>query len=445
MTRGYLTPQEVPESTVCRTLFIPASAEWLAIVSGAISELCKTYNWDLAGAVTVEEAAARCVQLLDEYYASSGVCVVDVRQSESEPCTLEKSDGTTWTPFADLQLCPPLVRLGAGGKVQTSADGGTTWTDAEVQTPEPPPPTGGYNNHCLAARNAAEVYRLAWSEIYNAWAGEGQIAFGVIAFTSTLAAMIIFPPAVTVVWATFLALWELISTATGGEWTDEITHTLTCIFLCRSTENADGSITFNWAQVQTDIAAQDPQNNLIWLVIQYLAEIVGPEATGRAASTRSIAAYDCTDCGCPGDCVTADFAITRGDFAQFDWTDANTCRTGDVFAGGEWVDGSGWTTTAAGGGVAKCGIHVFCDGAPTNSLYYNFSSTINSILVVEIRRVSDDAELGCAYLANTNASQGWNTVTIPAATSDDIEIKFGVITPGNPAGVYITAIQWEAP
>jgi hypothetical protein len=399
------------------------------------------------GAVTVDEAVTRMMTMVNRYYEEE-CCMFDVRQNEEEPCALEKSDdgGETWTPFADLQLCVPLLRLGAGGKVQVSADGGETWTDAEVVTPEPVPPTDGYDNKCLGARNAAEVYRLTWQEVYNAWAGDGQMAFGIIAFTSVLAAMIIFPPAVAVVWSFFLLMWELITQATGGEWTDAVTERLTCIFYCNSVENEDGTLNFNWTNVLSDIVAEDIEENLIWAVIWYLAQMVGEDGTARAASTRSVPAYDCVDCGCPSECAEADFTLIRGGYGQFDWTSNSTCRTGDNFSGGDWSDGNGWTTTAIGGGAASLGIHTFCDGAPEERLYFRFSSTVNSILLIEVRRVSDDAQLGCTYLANTNASAGWNSVLLPAgATTDDIEIRFGINTSGSAGGVIIDAVQWTAP
>lgn len=445
----YLTPENIPGDDICRPLFIPASPDWLAIVSGALTELVKVWNWEQQGTITVQQAVDRMQQMIDTYYAEDCCVMFDVRQNTTDECILEKTDdgGETWSQFADLQLCPPLLRLGSGGKVQVSSDGGETWTDAEVQTPEPVPPTQGYDNKCLGARNAAEVYRLTWSEVYNAWAGEGQMAFGIIAFTSVLAAMIIFPPAVAVVWSLFLLFWELITQATGGEWTDAVTDRLTCIFYCNSVENEDGTLTFNWTNVLADIVAEDIEQNLIWAVIWYLAQIVGPEGTARAASTRSIAAWDCVDCGCPTECGAADLTLVRGGYAQKDWLSDGSCRNvGDDFSGGIWSEGNGWTTTYEGVN-SSMGIHAFCDGGGSATIYVLYSSTVNSILNMVIRKVSDGSELACVYHANTNASQGWFSFNLTGgAPAEPIEIEFGIVTGGNnPAGVFLESVQWTDP
>jgi hypothetical protein len=62
------TPVSIPESTQCRALFIPDSVEWLAIVSGALSELTLPYRWEQVGAVTALEAAERMTAMLEQYY-----------------------------------------------------------------------------------------------------------------------------------------------------------------------------------------------------------------------------------------------------------------------------------------------------------------------------------------------------------------------------------------
>lgn len=67
----WLTPDSIPEGGICRPLWIPASQEWLAVVSGALAELAKEYNWEPFGAVTPAAAADRMLSMLDDYYSGS--------------------------------------------------------------------------------------------------------------------------------------------------------------------------------------------------------------------------------------------------------------------------------------------------------------------------------------------------------------------------------------
>lgn len=69
---AYLTPSTIPNGSACRPVFIPDSEEWLAVVSGALAELTRPYNWEQAGGVTVEAATERAALMLKEYY--EGVC-----------------------------------------------------------------------------------------------------------------------------------------------------------------------------------------------------------------------------------------------------------------------------------------------------------------------------------------------------------------------------------
>lgn len=71
---GYLTPNEVPDSAVCRALFIPNNAQFLAIVRGAIQSLTEPENWDLFGTLTQEQAAAACVDMFDRFSMQEGSC-----------------------------------------------------------------------------------------------------------------------------------------------------------------------------------------------------------------------------------------------------------------------------------------------------------------------------------------------------------------------------------
>jgi hypothetical protein len=66
----YLTPDSAPGTTICRTLVIPADTYWLAIVNGALSELCKKWNFEKYGELTPEETAEAFAVMFDDFLAS---------------------------------------------------------------------------------------------------------------------------------------------------------------------------------------------------------------------------------------------------------------------------------------------------------------------------------------------------------------------------------------
>lgn len=53
----YLTPDDIPSGVFCRTVLIPDSAEWVALVDGALSALMSPLAWRQFGTLTEEEAA----------------------------------------------------------------------------------------------------------------------------------------------------------------------------------------------------------------------------------------------------------------------------------------------------------------------------------------------------------------------------------------------------
>lgn len=80
MTRqAWLTPSDPdPAGTLCRVLFIPDDEEWLAIVSGALLELTRSYNYEQFGATTPNQIADRLNEMFQEYMAGCAATVSDL-------------------------------------------------------------------------------------------------------------------------------------------------------------------------------------------------------------------------------------------------------------------------------------------------------------------------------------------------------------------------------
>src|SRR5882724_396783 len=64
---GYLTPNSIPADTICRVLFIPNNAEFIANVTGALQLLLFPENWTQDGTLTPEESASALVDMFDKF------------------------------------------------------------------------------------------------------------------------------------------------------------------------------------------------------------------------------------------------------------------------------------------------------------------------------------------------------------------------------------------
>jgi len=63
----WLTPEPPAADFICRRLLIPNGEDWLAIVTGALNELIYSYNFELYGSVTPDDAAAAFATMFDHF------------------------------------------------------------------------------------------------------------------------------------------------------------------------------------------------------------------------------------------------------------------------------------------------------------------------------------------------------------------------------------------
>lgn len=76
MVQGrWITPDEIPENTVCRVLLIPDETEIKAAVNGAICELIYARNWEQVGTVTPEEMSEAMQTMFWAYVESECITV----------------------------------------------------------------------------------------------------------------------------------------------------------------------------------------------------------------------------------------------------------------------------------------------------------------------------------------------------------------------------------
>jgi microcystin-dependent protein len=71
---GYLTPETIPADTICRVVFIPNNAEFIANVTGALQSLVLPENWTLQGAITPDQAAEALLPMFNAFCFREGTC-----------------------------------------------------------------------------------------------------------------------------------------------------------------------------------------------------------------------------------------------------------------------------------------------------------------------------------------------------------------------------------
>jgi len=324
----YLTPDEIPEETDCRSLLIPASSDWLAIVSGALTELVKTYNWEQRGSVTVDEAVAAMQTMIDTYYSG---CL---------SCTLPGDS--------------PVFRINADGHVEQLLPSGE-WGEPEGDYELPPIEAreGGTSDDqiCLAAKNAVNVLQQLYENLADSFADNLDdlealtlLIDLIVTLLGVAVGLITFGIGIIVI-AIFTLLYRGLSVITADLWDENFSDALTCLLIdCAS--NTDGVVTFDWDCVQQGLIDQVndfsllPDQLRLYAQIQYILQVIGGvDALNLAGATTAITDDDCSFCPETW-CYTWDFLHASHSDDGF--------QTAPGFDGyGEWIDENGWVGAAS--------------------------------------------------------------------------------------------------
>lgn len=281
----WLTPEEIPEGVVCRPLLIPDSAEWLAIVSGAILELTRVWNWEEFGELTPDECAERMLVMQQQFY--------------DDAC----GDGD----------CPPVLRIDEHGNIQEFD--GTEWGSPTGDLTLPPTPARSesteHERRCLAAANAANVLALVYEELSDGYQADldlNDLAVSIVAFIGT----VVLVPVYGAVAAGLIALGRVIWTVIydtlefiGSDlWTSGFTEELRCILFDVSEDIGGGVIHFNYPLFldklarATEITA-DTYELRLFGQIRYIMSFIGSEGLDAAGGTTGITSADCDCSACP--------------------------------------------------------------------------------------------------------------------------------------------------
>jgi len=276
---------------------------YLPYILGALAVYTYDDAFNLQGDAE-PEAVQRFTSLLGIFAAALEGCNMfpfDVRQSEEEPCILEKFVDGDWVEFANLRLCPPIVRLNINLQVEISFDNGETF---EVLTPneQPPVPLPDPEQvaRCVAAASATEAMNALFVQVKSYFNSEIAFLIAVAGVISLAAVYIFFPPAIPLVLEFFVGLWGALSEITDDEFDETTKDDLRCILFCAATE-VDGVVTFDFDEVIAEIGERWEAPTLnIWTAIEYLTYIVGEQGLNNAGATGVVTEADCSDCDdCP--------------------------------------------------------------------------------------------------------------------------------------------------
>lgn len=301
-------PDEInPPGLRCFQVLIPDEPHYVAAFRGAMLAYASPISW----ADDPEHKAKQVGEVLAPLIATMETCeenMLDVRQKPTAPCILEKRvGGEDWETFANLQLCPPKMRIN-GGKLQwwngdsweTAPDQGDERFDGEATPPWPVPPPGQSGN-CLAGANIAAVLEtqvLQWIDILTA----GTVVLTIITVITAVLTAIAIPPATPIIVLFVDALVAVGDQGLQEAFTSAVYDKLKCIIDCRAA--ADGSISGD--AYDNIVADVDLQTGNAWPLIKVWLSFFGPVGLTRIAKSGILTA-NCSDC----DCEPCHFTLER--------------------------------------------------------------------------------------------------------------------------------------
>lgn len=295
----FLTPPSLPDDVQCRGLFMPASQEWLAVFSEALSQTTYAHNYEQVHDtdLTPEQAAATAYNsyvawLESECDAGGGGCVMpppfNVRPYRISPTTghYEYIEDDVWVEDPDI---PP--------------------------TPSRPEPTPD-DRLCAASSNAVEVLRLTWVEAkaqFDASIAAQDALMDTVDGIATVIGAVFYPPILAVAAITQVG-WEIVYAAyavlSAVDWDEQFTYTMTCLFLQHASDMSD-TVTFDLDGVLRDLWGLSVTGGAYLTMaaqMQWILGIIGPDGMNAAG------ALDLVD----GECFCDEWCFESDDFSMWE-------------------------------------------------------------------------------------------------------------------------------
>lgn len=322
--RQFLTPPNLPETTVSRCLVIPNSKEWLGIFNSVLLETAQAYNYEQVNPtdMTPEDVAALCYTIYEIYL--QGICDVDC--ADVAACLY---------PIGRLQRMNPTT-----GRYEVSDDGGSTWQDASEIDPRFVAPRNeqAVNFDCDDAKAIVGYIQNMIDELKDE-IDLGYTILGLVAaLVSVLAIVFSFGAVAPVAIAFAGALTGITSAAITAALTVDVWERLLCNIHCHISDGSEVT-TAQFDEILVQLGADE--TGLAYTVLWHAINQMGPVGLHNAVSlntpTTGLPA-DCTGCDCDDIwCYTFDFKTASHDTV---WTKVGTPGT--------WVSGQGWRATMSG-------------------------------------------------------------------------------------------------
>lgn len=444
----YLTLDSIPVERFCRTISIPNDPFWVGLVDGVLSALADAKAWRQFGTLTPEEMADAWLAMLTESDAIEGCPVdFDVRQNPDTPCILEKTvdGGLTWTEFADLQACAPLLSFGAGGLnvgYHTTEGFGSYRVPDGAFIDAPPeqwfedltpttPMLAQTNGKCIAAANAVNVlvttsHDIA-TQLVNTVSGQtlalGELETGLALILGTAVAGY-----VSLALSVFFEGYQALFAATDFD--QDSLDAMICL-----TENnmtgSDGSWDINFSAVRAGMDEAGVSFDVASCFAAIL-DLIGDNGYNLAAKTTQVTSYDCHDC--EGYTHVFDFTMDDGGF--------EVTPSGSR---GTWVSGQGWVATynsGVGGGRRIEILKTFTDTPVANAV------------MVYTKSVSSGPNQAAffsagAFGASNDNATGTDLMITVTPGGADVDVLYAGLNSGDSAGntgtVVITSITVTGP
>lgn len=96
---AYLTPNTIPDETVCYSIRLPNEPYLIAAFMGAVSELFKVWNWEAFGEMTPQETANAMQPVYQSMAEVRGACMIGAIlpfASSTLPANVLLCDGTSY-------------------------------------------------------------------------------------------------------------------------------------------------------------------------------------------------------------------------------------------------------------------------------------------------------------------------------------------------------------
>jgi len=281
----YLTLDEIPEGRLCRPLFIPDDTLWLALFSGALTELTFPYNYVQFGTLTPQEMADACTEVIEQWYEDiCGTCELPdgdkIMRLNEDNIWQELIDGVWQEPTGDYYIPPPAAR--------------------EEPTAE--------ERRCLAAANATNVLFVMYEELTDLF-GEALGTIEALADWAGFIGAAIIPglglavrALLTIGVIAFKEVFDFTEFITADFWTSTFTDNMRCTLYECSTDTA-GVVTFDfdcaWERIKGQIQWLDPTIASAALAGQvlFMLNSIGAQGLNLAGATTAIETADCSECG----------------------------------------------------------------------------------------------------------------------------------------------------